>query len=197
MYNKLMNYNTGILIEVKNKWENALNEEIPYNIIEYAFKEISNIDSGTYTKYFQFKLLHSRIITNEKLYTMNISSTNMCKTCLTEIDTLRHMFLECHNTIILWNQVENWAKTVTSNSLKLTDFDKNFGHQQRDKTINKIILITKLVIYKKRISDKPHHILKVKRMLYNDLCVKEYESNLNNTVENFVQVWGKIYQNFP
>ena len=49
VYNKLMNYNTGILIEVKNKWENALNEEIPYNTIEYAFKEMSNIVSRTYT----------------------------------------------------------------------------------------------------------------------------------------------------
>ena len=140
VYNKLMNNNTVILIEVKNKWENALNEEVPYNTIEHAFKEISNKESGTYQKYFQFKLLHSRIITNEKLYNMNISSTKMCKTCPTEIGTLRHMFLECHTTTSLWKQVENWAKTVTSSSLKLTDFDKNFGHQQRDKTINKIIL---------------------------------------------------------
>ena len=33
VYNKLMNYNTGILIVVKNKWENALNEEVHYNTI--------------------------------------------------------------------------------------------------------------------------------------------------------------------
>ena len=106
------------------------------------------------------------------------------------------MFLECHTTII-WKQVENWTKTVTFNSLKLTDFDKFFGHQQRDKTINKIILITKLVIYKNRISDK--HISKVKKMLYNDSCVKEYDSNLNNTDENFGEEHIKISKNtfFP
>ena len=122
-------------------------------------------------------------------------TTKMCKTCLTEIDTLRHMFLECHTTINLWKQVEFWVKTVTSNSLKLTDFDKIFGFQQRDKTINRIILITKIVIYKNRISGKAHNIMIVKKMLYNELCVKEYEPNLNDTVEYFIQVWGQYYQN--
>ena len=195
IYNKLMSYNTGILIEVKNKWENALNEEIHYDTIEVAFKEISNIESGTYQKYFQFKLLHSRIITNEKLYNMGISTTKICKNCPTEIDTLRHMFLECHSSISLWRQVEQWVKSVTSNSLKLTDFDKNFGHQQKDRIINKLILITKIAIYKSRILDKPHHIIMVKRMLYNELCVKEYDANINDTEEYFMQVWGTYYQN--
>ena len=84
---------------------------------------------------------------------------------------------------------------MTSHSLKLTDFDKIFGFQQRDKTINRIILITKIVIYKNRISGKPHHITIVQKMLYNELCVKEYDSNLNDTDEYFIQVWGQFYQN--
>ena len=52
VYNKLMGFDTGILIEVKNKWENALNEEVSYTIIENAFIEISNIKTGSYQKYF-------------------------------------------------------------------------------------------------------------------------------------------------
>ena len=195
IYNKLMNSNTGILMDVKTKWEMALNEEIPYDTVQHASKKISKIESGAYQKYFQFKLLHNRIITNEKLHNMGISDTKMCKTCLTEIDTLRNMFLECHTTINLWKQVEFWVKTVTSNSLKLTDFDKIFDFQQKDKTINKIILITKIVIYKNRISGKAHNIMIVKKMLYNELCVKEYELNINDTVEYFIQVWGQYYQN--
>ena len=60
-------------MDVKTKWEMALNEEIPYDTEEHASKEISKIESGAYQKYFQFKLLHSRIITNEKLHNMGIS----------------------------------------------------------------------------------------------------------------------------
>ena len=136
VYNKLMAFDTGILIEVKNKWENALNEEVSYTIIENSFKEISNIKTGSYQKYFQFKLLHSRIITNEKLFNMNLSCTKMCKTCLMEVDTLKHSFLECLATVRLWKNVEDSSKTVISRSLKITDIEKIFGHLQKDKTIN-------------------------------------------------------------
>ena len=105
------------------------------------------------------------------------------------------MFLECHATIDLWKQVEFWVKVVTSKTLKLTDFDKIFGFQQRDTTIDRIILITKIVIYKNSISGKAHNIIIVKKMLYNELCVKEYESDLNDKAEQFIQVWGQYYQN--
>ena len=52
---------------------------------------------------------------------------------------------------------------VTSKTLKLTDFDKIFGFQQRDTTIDRIILITKIVIYKNSISGKAHNIIIVKK----------------------------------
>ena len=195
VYNKLMDFDTGILIEVKNKWENTLNEEIPYKTIENAFKEISKIKTGSYQKYFQFKLLHNRIITNETLFIMNLSETKMCKTCLNEVDTLEHSFIECHATVMLWKKVENWANTVISRSLKITDTEKIFGHLQKDKTINKVILATKIIIYKCRIADKVHNITMVKRLIFNELRVEEYDACLNDTILNFAQVWGKIYVN--
>ena len=133
VYNKLMDFDTGILTEVKNKWENTLNEEIPYKTIENAFKEISKIKTGSYQKYFQFKLLHSRIITNEKLFIMNLSDSKMCKTCLNKVDTLRQAFIDCHATVMLWENVEDWAKTVISNSFKITDTEKIFGISKRQK----------------------------------------------------------------
>ena len=32
-------------------------------------------------------------------------------------------------------------------------------------------------------------------MLYNELCVKEYDANINDTEEYFMQVWGTYHQN--
>ena len=78
---------------------------------------------------------------------------------------------------------------------KITDIAKIFGHQQKDQTINKIILITKIVIYESRIADKTYHITMVKRMLFNELHVEKYDANLSHTIQKFAQVWGKIYQN--
>ena len=86
-------------------------------------------------------------------------------------------------------------KTVISRSLKITDIEKIFGHLQKDKTINKVILATKIIIYKSRIADKSHHITMVKRQIFNELRIEEYEANLNNTIQNFTQVWEKMYAN--
>ena len=70
---------------LKEKWETILNEELSYDIIENAFKELTNIKVGAYYKYFQLKLLHNRTITNDKLYNMNNSDIRICETCHTEV----------------------------------------------------------------------------------------------------------------
>ena len=43
IYNRLMTYDGNILKGVKEKWEEILNEEVNYKIIETAFKEISSV----------------------------------------------------------------------------------------------------------------------------------------------------------
>ena len=63
----MMTYSTNILRDVKDKWEMTLNEDLLHNIIEDAFKEVTNMNTGAYQKYFQFKLLHNSTITNKKL----------------------------------------------------------------------------------------------------------------------------------
>ena len=74
-----MKYDTNIIRDVKDKRENALNEDISYDTFKNAFKTIPNLEEGAYYKYFQFKLLHSRLVTNEKLYTTKISEQQYIK----------------------------------------------------------------------------------------------------------------------
>ena len=106
--------------------------------------------TAAYQKYFQYKLLHNRTITYEKLYKMEFSDTKICKNCQQETDTLKHTFLECNTTLNILAQVENWTKSKISCSIKFTDIDKIFGYQSNSETIDKIILNTKLVIYNNR-----------------------------------------------
>ena len=59
--------------------------------------------------------------------------------------------------------------------------------------INKKILISKIVIYKSRLSDKTNTIKMVKRMLHNELCIEEYEANLCHTETNFRNTWVVVF----
>lgn len=52
-----MVYDSNIILEVKDKWEQILNTEIPHDIVENGFKAITQLKEGPYHKYFQFKLL--------------------------------------------------------------------------------------------------------------------------------------------
>ena len=67
IYNKIMAYNGNLLKEIKDKWERTLNDNLTYEIIENAFKKLTKMKTGPYLKYFQFKLIHNRTITREKL----------------------------------------------------------------------------------------------------------------------------------
>ena len=165
IYNILMTYNGNVIKDVKEKWERTLNEEVGYTIIEHAFKAIPKINENTYQKYLQFKLLHLRTATNEKLFMMNINDSDLCPLCNTNIETIKHTFLECNFLIILWNDIEKSVKRSTKQTIKLSNIDKIFGRQTSDKLIDKIILYTKRVIFNNRKNGKIHNINDVKRKL--------------------------------
>ena len=159
-YNKLMTYNSNIIVEVKNKWERVLNEEIPYKVIEKGFISIPKMTEGPYQKYFQFRLLHSRKMTNNKLHIMKISDTAICPLCFAAEETIKHAYLDCQFDVTLWKQVENWWKNITNENAKFTDTEKIFGYNHSDELLDKVILSTKMVIlvFNNRKTGKRHNI---------------------------------------
>ena len=58
-YDKLMAYDLHIIKQVKYIWEQVLNEDIPYDIVEKGFTAIPKLEEGAYHMYVQFKVLHS------------------------------------------------------------------------------------------------------------------------------------------
>ena len=79
-----------------------LNDNLTYDLIETAFKKLTKMKIGPYQKYFQFKFIHNRTITREKLFRMDIEDSNICKNCNSDLDTVQHAFLDCHSTKELW-----------------------------------------------------------------------------------------------
>ena len=57
---------------------------------------------------FQFKLLHRRISTNRYLFKIGISSSELCSSCENSSETLLHLFWECPQVKIFWNEVKTW-----------------------------------------------------------------------------------------
>ena len=192
-YNKLMDYNQNILIQVKNKWEETLNEEIKIDTVEKSFNQIPKFEEGAYFKYFQFKLLHNRTVTNVKLHKMKLADNTTCKICQSEPETIKHTFLDCPMVVTLWKHIERWLQNNVEAGIKLDDIDKIFGRNVSETIINKTILCAKIVIYNNRKTGKIHHINEVKRSLYYHLRCVEYHAVLNQREKDFYKIWGRVY----
>ena len=89
---------------------------------------------------------------------MNISDSNLCKMCMTEIETIKHAFIECKLVKKLWLQVEKWIKENINRFCKISDLEKNFGQRSKEPIIDKIITATKAIIYHNKKTGKKHRI---------------------------------------
>ena len=49
-----------------------------------------------------------------------------------------------------------------------------------------------MVIYNNSKTEKVNHIQMAKRLLYNELCIEEYEAKTNHTEWNVWLTWGKF-----
>ena len=192
--NKLMRYNGNVIKEVKQNWEKVLNEDIMYATVEKAFKDLATRKENVYKKYLQFKLLHLRTAVNEKLFKMGIKNTKICSLCKTEDETIKHAFLECIYVVELWSQIENWIKGKTKKSIKLSHLDKIFGRCTKDELTEKIILNAKVVIFNNRKIGKEHHINDVKRAVFKQLKIEEYQASIDLKIEEFNYIWEPIYE---
>ena len=88
--------------------------------------------------------------------------------------------------------METWLKAVFSPHIKLTDINKIFGYQMNNEVIDKVILNTKITIYNNRKEGKHHHIKAIKRLLYNQFCMEQYEAKMTNTEEKLARTWLRL-----
>jgi len=113
-------------------------------------------------KEFQFKILHRYIGTNNMLYKFKISHNNRCRLCNLQIETIRHIFYECHTSYNFWLLFIEWWKEMFKETIELSCKDIIFGykldHIKNPKLLllNKFILIAKYIIFKSAlIEEKP------------------------------------------
>jgi len=82
-------------------YENSIEWDKSYILPFYCTKE-------TKLQTFQFKLLHRRITTNDYLYKIGISLTDICTFCEQKKDSLIHLFWDCEFVQTFWQNIQHW-----------------------------------------------------------------------------------------
>ena len=162
LYSKVKNSDTHILDTLVDKW--AENSDVVTDTISISrsFQKHHLNYKDTYLKYLQFRTLHHRFYTNEKLFKMGILQSDLCSMCKIEVDSIEHMFLGCLHVIELWENVTDWIVELGMPNYVMTASRMIIGDLENALAINTIILHTKKVIYNAKKKEQIPHILNVK-----------------------------------
>ena len=68
-----------------------INDEIWQNIFKACMKSIIDNDFD----WFQYKILFNILNTNEYLYKIKMSNSNLCRLCGEYLETILHLFTQC------------------------------------------------------------------------------------------------------
>ena len=90
---------------------------------------------------FQLKLLYNILATNIMLYVWGIQSSQLCRFCCEEAESLDHLFWYCPYVARFWSQVQEWLKNCNI-CLELTLQSAILGDlKSHSQSISNIIII--------------------------------------------------------
>ena len=77
--------------------------------------------------------------------------------------------------------------------MKLPNLDKIFGIQDQDNLLQKDILNAKVLIFNNRKNGKKHNILDLKRKMFRQLQIEEYQAKMNQKERSMMELWEPVY----
>ena len=116
------------------------------------FASLKNICKETKLKEFQFKLIHTIVVTKKELHRYDIKADNKCLYC-GEKDSIDHTFINCQFVKIFANDVIDWFNAFNNSKFASTIEEKLFGiisgfyEKEISKKFNDTILLMKYYIY--------------------------------------------------
>ena len=131
------------IITFNTKYNTVLDWEKIFMIPRFACTD-------TYTRIFQYKILHNILFLNDRLYHLKLSDTQLCSLCKGEKETCQHLFLDCKISKNNWRHLQ--SKICNVISLKDLNPQSAFcGFLDEEKNTfnikNQLLLIFKCFIY--------------------------------------------------
>ena len=147
IYRVLNKKGNQIIGEVQQKWEEKTLLNFDTMEISKSFVFHNSIFKDCYLKYTQFRTLHRRFYTNEKLFKMGIKTSDKCNFCHVKTDSVKHKLLRCQVIINFWDRINIWKEEIGFIGYKITERKIILGDLENGQITTTIILLAKKVIY--------------------------------------------------
>ncbi len=147
----ILRQNIRLLPKAVAKWNNTF-LDLDWPAI---YSSLKNSTSDTRLKWFQYRILHRVLTTNDYLYKRKVIDSDRCTFCKTEKETISHLLWDCTYTETFWKHVLEWITKNTPHvrSLNITEQLVIFGVKvdvTTDKVLDLIMLMAKYYIFRCR-----------------------------------------------
>ena len=175
------------------KWNNELltpDDDSFWNKI-FIIPKTCNRDTWMYM--FQYKILHRILGTNSKLFLYKIFESPLCSYCKSADETILHLYCECDMTTGVWQDIIDWLNPQGFNFEYFRDSQIILGDPKMDAVINRILLTTKIAIFKNREKSKPPTLCQVLSMLRSQFKIEKFNAETTGKLKFFRGFWAPIW----
>ena len=176
------------------RWSNELSITIPVDQWEMLRESNYYLTISTKLRYFQYRILSYKLVTNIDLYKWRKKENSKCTFCKTNEEVYKHLFFDCKYVKSFWTAVSRWVRYMIDGSFQL-EFSKimlNRYGGKNSKLLNTIILLAKHYIYVQRCKNESlnfcQFLYKVTE-LYND---EKYIALKNDKIKIHDEKWDKL-----
>ena len=176
------------------KWESELNLPENTNVKKYV-DLVNRFTTDTTLRWFQYRITHRIIATNEYLYKIKVKGNNLCTFCNQDVETIEHLFIGCEKVEILWNNIEQWIYEKCNVMLNFSKHEIIFGKYGKPFIAqNMIVILVKYYIYKNRCRGQQLHFPSIKLDIIHYYKMEKYIYHINRKFKQFYLRW-ELFKN--
>lgn len=182
----------SISIKSQEKWN------IIFENIDLDWKTIYNLPAkscnNTKIHWFQYRIIHRILATNDLLLKLNIRNNNLCTFCGILPEKIQHLFWHCHVVLEFWETIEQLFLQKIHYALNVNKQTAIFGITHNicyNRSINYILILTRYYIYKCRLNNKSLNIQAWKNEIKHFILIEKLIAIKNDTFEKFTKEWEK------
>ena len=148
---------------------------------------------STDLRWFQYRIIHHILPTNNFLYKINLSDSPLCRICNETIETLDHLFWYCKPVVEIWKNLGEWLKSVQINVTFTIDKIILGIKGKNNNPLNAIILLVKSIVYKHALRKQPFSFKCIQSQIRQYYDVTKYVYLSASEDDKFIKFWSTLH----
>lgn len=131
--------------------------------------------------------------TNRLLQLMGLSDSDSCTFCHISIETISHLFWECHHIDSFWRSLKQWINTNFRDVfMNWSKSDTILGNRAVNKQSNILLLLAKQFIFKSKLKKHLPNLDNFKPVLKSYILSERYYAIQSGSNDKFMKLWGNF-----